>query len=442
VTRATGLSRGLLALGAALSALSLIGAVALWREEHTTVWIIALIQAAVYAFAGFLVLWRSARAAPTAGRTLAPILFVALVMRLPLLPSQPVSTDLWRYIWDGRVQAAGINPYLHVPNDPALQHLRDDTVFDQINRFDYAPTIYPPTAQIVFFLVTRLSESAVVMKAAMVAFEGVAVWALLQLLAARGLPPSRLIFYAWHPLTAWEFAGSAHVDIVAIAFMLLAFVAADRRSPFLAGAALAAGTFVKYVPIVTGPAIYRRWDWRLPLAFLLTAVVLYAPYVGAGAKVIGFLPGYIAEEGLARGHGFYLWSVLAQFVSVPQDAFGLYLPAAALALLVLALILFTRRTHDGCDLAAAMILAVTAVVLISPHYPWYFAWLVPFLCVHPVAAVVYLTGASTYLYSASWPPTVLEATVLYGPFFLLVFGEALWRRLPPRTISDERAVPA
>jgi hypothetical protein len=82
------------------------------------------------------------------------------------------------------------------------------------------------------------------------------------------------------------------------------------------------------------------------------------------------------------------------------------------------------------------------VVLISPHYPWYFAWLVPFLCFHPTIAVVYLTGASTYLYFASWPPTVAEATVLYGPFFLLVVGEALWRRFPPRTMSDERPVPA
>jgi len=352
-----------------------------------------------------------------------------------------VSTDLWRYIWDGRVQAAGINPYLYVPNAPALQHLRDETVFTQINRFDYAPTIYPPTAQIVFFLVTRISKSAAAMKAATVAFEGVALWALLQLLAARGLPPSRLIFYAWHPLAAWEFAGSGHVDIVAIAFMLLAFVAAERRSPFLAGAALAAATFVKYLPVVTGPAIYRDRDWRLPVAFLLTAAVLYAPYASAGIKVIGFLPGYVAEEGLARGHGFYLWSVLASLVPVPQHAIDFYLPAAALTLLVMALALFLRRTEDGCDIAAAMVLAVAAVVLISPHYPWYFTWLIPFLCIYPSAAVIYLTGASTYLYFAGWPPTVAEGTVLYGPFFLLLLAEALWRRFPTRTLSDERAVP-
>ena len=69
-----------------------------------------------------------------------------------------MSTDIFRYVWDGRVQAAGINPYRHVPADAALQHLRDDAIYPYINRADYAPTIYPPMAQIVFFLVTRISR--------------------------------------------------------------------------------------------------------------------------------------------------------------------------------------------------------------------------------------------------------------------------------------------
>ena len=436
-----GRNAGLAVLGAALLALTAVGAVALWRENHVTVWYVALAQAPVYALAALLVLIGPADR-KTQGRALAAILLVGLLMRLPLLPSQPVSTDLWRYIWDGRVQAAGINPYRHVPSEPALQHLRDQTVYSQINRVDYAPTIYPPAAQVVFFLVTRLGESATVMKAAMLAFEALAVWAMLQLLAARGLPPTRILLYAWHPLAAWEFAGSAHVDIVAITFMLLAFVAADRRSPFLAGVALAAGTFVKYLPAVAGPTIYRRWDWRLPLAFGLTAVVLYAPYLGAGTKVAGFLSGYLAEEGFARGEGFYLWSLLAAVLPLPSGAVALYGPAAALVMIALAAALFFRRhAQDGADLASALVLLTTALVLISPHYPWYFAILLPFLCFHPSAALVYLTGASTYLYFTSWPPTVLEGTVLYGPFFLLLIAEAAWRRVPQR-MRDERVVAA
>ena len=246
----------------------------------------------------------------TGGRALASILVVGLAMRLLLLPGTPISTDIFRYIWDGRVQAAGINPYLYLPSDAALTGLRDSAVYPYINRADYAPTIYPPASQMIFYLVTRISEAPVAMKAAMVALECVAVWTILQLLAARGLPRSRVLLYAWHPLPLWEFARSGHIDIAAIALLLLAFLAMERRSPILAGMALCAGVLVKYFPVVTGPALYKRWDWRFPTAFIATAAVLYLPYVGAGTKVFGFLGRYITEEGIDKGSGVFFWQLL------------------------------------------------------------------------------------------------------------------------------------
>src|SRR3954453_21398147 len=106
-------------------------------------------------------------------------------MRLALLFVEPyLSSDIYRYIWDGRVQAAGINPYRYIPTDDALHGLRDEAIYPLINRAHYAPTIYPPAAQLVYLAATRISESPQFMKAVMVAFEGLAVFALLQLLVA------------------------------------------------------------------------------------------------------------------------------------------------------------------------------------------------------------------------------------------------------------------
>ncbi len=349
-------------------------------------------------------------------------------MRVFMLPGHPVSTDIFRYIWDGRVQGAGINPYVHLPVSEALQQLRDEAVYPFINRADYAPTIYPPMAQIVFFLVTRISESVWFMKAAMVAFEGLAVWAVLKLLAARGLPATSVLLYAWHPLPLWEFARSGHVDVVGIAFLMLAFLAADRRSPVFAGIAFAAGTLVKYFPIVAGPGLYRRWDWRLPLAFVATAALLYLPYLGAGAKVIGFLPQYVAEERFEQGGGIFLWTVLSAIVPLPARAFSYYAPAAAAIMIGLALFLMLRARRPGADLLAAMILGVVFTLLVSPHYAWYFAWLVPFLCFHPSVAVVYLTCACSYLYFAHSPPTIAEGLVIYGGFAAVLAVEFFFRR--------------
>ncbi|HEX8808874.1 MAG TPA: glycosyltransferase family 87 protein, partial [Xanthobacteraceae bacterium] len=351
--RITGLDWPLLALGGCLLVLSAAGAIEITHFDDPKVGVFLLLQCVPYAVAAWLVL-RGGPHGADSGRALAAILIVGIAMRCLLLPGTPVSTDVFRYVWDGRVQAAGINPFLYVPSDAALSGLRDGAIYPFINRADYAPTIYPPASQIVFYLITRISEAPIAMKAAMMAFEGFAVWTMLQLLALRGLPQSRILLYVWHPLPLWEFARSGHVDIVAIAFLLLAFLAMERRSPILAGVALGAGALVKYFPIATAPALYKRWDWRLPLAFVVTVAALYLPYIGVGAKVFGFLGGYISEEGLDRGSGIFWWQLIGAFVSLPQQAFSFYLAAAALVMAALALLVVFRPQRAHADLAGAM----------------------------------------------------------------------------------------
>src|SRR5580704_14606822 len=126
----------------------------------------ALAQGAVYAFAVWLVLrHRFGRPA------LAVIFIVAALARAIAVPAPAtLSTDVARYVWDGRVQAAGINPYRYVPADEHLAELRDQAIYPHINRADYAPTIYPPVAQMIFVLATRASETLTMMRLAMIGF--------------------------------------------------------------------------------------------------------------------------------------------------------------------------------------------------------------------------------------------------------------------------------
>ena len=135
------------------------------------------------------------------------VLGVALVMRAVLIPNPLLlSSDIYRYVWDGRVQAAGINPYRYIPADPALTALRDTAIYPNINRKSYARTIYPPAAQVVFALVGRISQTVIAMKLAMLAFEAVTCLCLLRLLALARLPAERVLIYAWNPLVLWSFA--------------------------------------------------------------------------------------------------------------------------------------------------------------------------------------------------------------------------------------------
>ena len=196
---------------------------------------LALFQSVLYLIAAWLIVRNRG------GRgTLLLVLLFAGLFRLSILFAPPyLSDDIYRYVWDGRVQAAGINPYRYVPADEHLQSLRDEEIYPKINRRDYAHTIYPPVAEAVFLLTTRVSESITWMKATMIGFEAIAIWAIVQLLASYGLARQRILIYAWHPLVIWEFAGSGHVDPIAIAFIALALLARRKNAEVATGVALA-----------------------------------------------------------------------------------------------------------------------------------------------------------------------------------------------------------
>jgi hypothetical protein len=422
----------LLGCGLILLALTAVGLFA--QREDNPLWFVAvaLLQGAVYLLALGVI-----RRSPGSRRGLAVILGVAVAMRIAVLLAPPyLSSDVYRYVWDGRVQGAGINPYRYIPADPALAHLRDADIFPRINRGNYAPTIYPPAAEAIFYGVTRISERVTAMRAAMVVFEAAAVALLLSLLAEAGLPATRIIVYAWHPLPLWEFAGSGHIDAAIIAFVALALWT-RRSAGWLAGPALALAVLVKIYPIVVFPALWRRWNWRMPVLFAAALGLAYLPFLGVGWGVFGFLPGYMAEEGFnSGGGGFYLLSAaqaVLPLAGVPDIA---YLAAASCLLAGLAICLVRRGEGGPGDVFAAGLLAGAFVVLVSPHYPWYFAWLIIFACLVPGASLLWLTLASFLLYLVPVGSQLvrdrhrfLVETAIYVPFLALAALD-LWRRRP------------
>jgi hypothetical protein len=396
---------------------------------------VALVQSAIYLLAAVIVF----RAGSSRSR-LPIIIGFAVLFRLSILFAPPyLSDDIYRYIWDGRVQAAGINPYRHVPSAPELSHLRDDPIYPKINRRDYAPTIYPPLAEVLFFLTTRISENVVWMKLTMLGFEVIALWAMVQLLNLYGLPRERLLIYAWHPLVVWEFAGSGHVDAITIAFIALAFVAWRRKANIKAGLALAAATLIKLFPLVLLPALFRPRHWKISLAFLATIIVAYLPYLSVGPRtVLGFLPGYAQEQGLISGEQFYLLS-LARKLSGADVPLMMYVIAVIFVVGLITAWLIVRSSRSEDNLKAAMVLATSTTVLFAPHYSWYFAWLVPFLCFTPRLAVFYLTTASFILY-ASWlgdssDQMFVINSLIYLPALFIGSIEFFWRRFGFRSFS-------
>jgi alpha-1,6-mannosyltransferase len=363
--------------------------------------LVAMYQALLYLVAVWVVLNR-----PVNRWTLAIILTSAVVCRLICLFSPPfLSTDIFRYIWDGWVQAAHINPYRYIPADTHLAFLRDLEIYPNINRRDYAHTVYPPGSQMLFLLITRVGGSVRWMKAGMVGLEMLTLWVLVKLLTAVGLRREQVLIYAWHPLLLWEVASSGHVDAAALPLLALALLFYVRHKPDATGVALAAATLVKLYPIVLFPALYRRSDWRKgdwKLPAWLAAIVAggYACYASVGPHVLGFLPEYAKEEGLESGSRYFLLTLARHALHWDGLPTAVFYGFAALLLLGLASVAFFKG--EGSALAAigySFAIATALMLLFSPHYPWYYLWLLPFLCIIPNVPMLYFMTACFYLYT-------------------------------------------
>ncbi len=389
--------------------------------------VIAGASAAVYLLAVLLVTHR-----PVGGRAVWVVLLVGAALRLVVLPAPPfLSTDIYRYVWDGRVQAAGINPYRYLPVDPALRSLRDEFVFPRINRAEYAPTIYPPAAQMVFAAAGLVWSSVTGVKTAMVGFEVLAVFCLLRLLAAARMPAERVLIYAWNPLPVWDFAGNGHVDAMAVGLVATALLLRVRHRDGWAGVALGMAIATKFLPAVVAPVLWRRGaGWRTALAAGLTILVLYALYSSAGSHLLGFLGGYGSEEGYDSGAGFWLLAGLAHITALPAWVVISYrLGVVAVLAATAAWFAFVRRPDDPVAIcAAAGTMMALLILAMSPHYPWYFAWLAVPCVLAPSPAVLWLATAPILLYLDTFGDRFVWPSVVFAPAILLAIASL--RRLP------------
>jgi len=182
--------------------------------------------------AGTSLLWRRA-----SQRDVVIVLVVALAARAVLAFDAPtLSNDVYRFAWDGRVQAAGTNPYRYAPADEALRALRDGEVFPRLNR-PRTRTLYPPANEVFYVAAHEAGGYSVrSVKLALLAIEAVVVALLLVLLRRARLSPGRVVLYAWQPLAIVEIAARGHSEPLLIVLTLAALLAWDARAQAGSGA--------------------------------------------------------------------------------------------------------------------------------------------------------------------------------------------------------------
>jgi hypothetical protein len=285
-----------------------------------------------------------------------------LFLRMP----PGLDDDIHRYVWDGRVQRLGYDPYILIPSDPALTGLHTSETHT-LNNPD-VPSPYPAGAQLFFRAVTAIHESTYSLKVAFVICDLAIVFVLFDLFRFTRQGAHWILAYAWHPLLATEVAGSGHIDILGVLLLLISAAALVRCRRSLAAVAFGLAVAVKLLPIVLLP-VYWKWI-RLRDAALAAIVfgLLYLPFLSHGHISFGSLGTYV------QGWRFNgpLFATVALVVA-PQIVAGLAVLAG-----ILTAIRMRRISAELSSVAFAWPMA--ASLLCAPVvYPWYLLWMLPFL---------------------------------------------------------------
>jgi alpha-1,6-mannosyltransferase len=274
--------------------------------------------------------------------------------------------DIHRYVWDGRVQRLGYNPYVVVPSDPALASLHTSETRTLNN--PEVPSPYPAGAQLFFRAVTSIHESTFALKVAFLACDFAMVFVLLDVLRRTRQGEHWVLAYAWHPLLAIEVAGSGHVDIVGVLLLLVSVAALARRWRTVAAMSFGLAVAVKFLPMVLLPLYWKRVRMRDGALVAIVLGLLYVPFLAHGRIPIGSLDTYVQRFRFNDPVFARLERVMA-----PQVVAGL-----AVLVGFLTAMWMRRKFADGSSEAFAWPMA--ASLLCAPVvYPWYLLWLLPFL---------------------------------------------------------------
>ncbi|MEU8546494.1 glycosyltransferase 87 family protein [Streptomyces roseoverticillatus] len=398
-----------------------------------------------------------------------------------LVAEPRTSSDVYRYVWDGRVQAAGISPYDRVPGDPALSRLRDDWLFprgaecERPERFGVAAakggpsadpsgtavatctlinrpsvhTVYPPVAEGYFLLVHALSPADARHKPFQVggAVLSVAVSALLLAVLRRRGRARWAAYWAWCPAVAVEAVNNAHADVLGVLFAV-AGLAAVRAHRIRGGTLIGAGIATKLLPAVVLPGALagaaaprpRRPDGavgsegpvrplRRSLAVLLPAAAVvglgYLPYLLVShGSVLGYLGGYAEEEGYDDPTVKNRYALLRLVLPASWSQPAVLVLCAAVVAYVL------RRGDPEQPCRSALLVTGAAFLLTTPGYSWYALLLIALVALDGrwEWLGVAMAGAAKYVGGRAVDDSGLLGTVAYALAGTAVLAGWLVRR--------------
>ncbi|MCU7496180.1 MAG: hypothetical protein HF314_15480 [Ignavibacteria bacterium] len=357
------------------------------------------------------------------------LIAVGILFRLTALFYPPTaSDDINRYIWDGKVQSSGINPYRFAPADSSLKALHSENLPSKVN-FPRMKSIYPPVAQVIFFTSYELfGESYLGYKLFLFIFEIATILLILYLLRLLGRPESFVGLYALCPLPVMQFMIDGHVDGLGIPLLILSIILFFKRKKFWFFLVLGLSISTKLISGMILPFTANELERRFFKKILAGVIVLlffaltYLPYTFGGVFPFEALMTFTTNWTF-NGSAFQV------FFDILGDNQKARLVSAAL-FIVAGLYIFFR--YKGT--MEKMYMIFFAFFLLSPTvHPWYLTWLAALL---PLSfrwsGVLFVALVSLanyvvigYKLEGTWQMPVFILLAEYMPVYVMLLWEKL-----------------
>jgi len=408
------------------------------------------IYLATYSILFSLYCYASGRLTPRVGKlnektALTIILAFAVLFRAATIASPPsISTDIYRYVWDGRLTMHGINPYRWAPNADCLRYLRDSTWL--VMEYKSYQTIYMPVSQAIFALTNAVFGNWVTgYKIVYALFDLGTIGLIIKLLDRVGLPRTRVIWYAWSPLPITEICIAGHQDIVGVFLLVLtAVLATGRNRPELTAIALVAAGFTKGFALVLLPLFARKFGSRFVHAAIWSLIVLGMPMWVYLPKFLFGMQQYL--QNVHVNSSVFYWLDQA-FTPITKYHLNIANKIGQAVIIATAIWAAWAPIRDNRDLLRRGFIVISVTLLVVPTlFPWYLLWVLPFVALLGRTSVwafvlFSLVVDLTYTFYLSMQLYWWMPLVEYVPFYILLFGQYVsWRMRLERSARESAGV--
>ena len=344
------------------------------------------------------------------------ILLFGLLLRVMAFSAEPyLADDYERYLFDGRIQWAGFNPYTVVPQD--LKAWGGDLIPKA-----EVKTIYPPLAEVLFKLSAWFGNSLLSWKLFSLIPDLLGALVFARLLMLYGRSPLWVTFWLWNPLILKEISHAGHLDIWTLFAVLLFFYAVLKQRLRLAGFFLALAVLIKLIPLLIFPLwLLQLVGDRIPKKRLIEIVSVFVITL-----LLGFLA-YFPEHPFLNIAFFYQhiqgYGALYQLgtsVLSEESVKRLLISVAGGLLLFLVIIKGRYQKQDVLALSEVFLLLF---IFSSMGFPWYLLLCLPWIIIKKdwlIMALVALTQLNFYAYQLEQPAWQLVAILLLLVIYWLV----------------------